>query len=411
MPAKRPHVGLVLTGGGARAAYQVGVLHAVAAMLPAHAPSPFDVMCGTSAGAINAAALAANATDFRLGVRRLVNVWKNMHAGHVYRADVLGIAACSVRWLASLVLSTVGARRPVSLLDNAPLQAMLAKHLDFPAIRRAIDAGALHAVAVTASGYTSGESISFYQGTASLEGWRRSRRVGVKTDLDVAHLMASSALPFVFPPVRIHREFFGDGSMRQMAPISPALHLGADRVLVVTVAATGQAPDPRVVTERSPSLAQIAGHALNSIFLDALEADLERLERINRTIALLNAAAGGVAHLVLKHVDCLVISPSEPLEQIALRHVRALPRSVRFFLRGIGAMRGSGSNLASYVLFERPFCRALMRLGYRDAMARREEIMAFLRAGHAPARVARVPAAPVAANDLHALERSAGVQG
>ena len=193
--------------------------------------------------------------------------------------------------------------------------------------------------------------------------------------------MASSALPFVFPPVRIHREFFGDGSMRQMAPMSPALHLGADRVLVVTVAATGQGASPRVVSERCPSLAQIAGHALNSIFLDALEADLERLERINRTIALLNAAAGGVAHLVLKHVDCLVISPSEPLEQIALRHVHALPRTVRFFLRGIGAMRRSGSNLASYVLFERPFCRALMRLGYRDAMARRDEILAFMRPG------------------------------
>jgi len=214
--------------------------------------------------------------------------------------------------------------------------------------------------------------------------------------------MASSALPFVFPPVRIHREFFGDGSMRQMAPISPALHLGADRVMVITVAATGQVASPRVVTERCPSLAQIAGHALNSIFLDALEGDLERLERINRTIGLLNAAAGGVAHLVLKHVDCLVISPSEPLEHIALRHVRALPRTVRVFLHGIGAMRRSGSNLASYVLFERPFCRALMQLGFRDAMARRDEIVAFLRAATAHAGVPR-PHPVAAANDSHDL--------
>lgn len=405
MAHKRPHVGLVLTGGGARAAYQVGVLRAIASMVPKGAPTPFDVLCGTSAGAINAAALAANAGDFRLGVRRLVNVWKNMHAGHVYRADLAGIAACSARWVASLVLGAIGARKPVSLLDNAPLQAMLARQLDLPAIRQSIDSGSLRAVAVTASGYTSGESISFFEAGPLVEGWRRSRRVGVKTQLDVAHLMASSALPFVFPPVRIHREFFGDGSMRQIAPISPALHLGADRVLVVTVAATGQSPSPRVVTERCPSLAQIAGHALNSIFLDALEADLERLERINRTIALLNAAAGGVAHLVLKHVDCLVISPSEPLEQIALRHVRALPRTVRAFLHGIGAMRRSGSNLASYVLFERPFCRALMRLGHRDAMARRDEIVAFLRAGSAQAGAPRPHVAPAAndPHDLHAL--------
>jgi NTE family protein len=402
MAYKRPHVGLVLTGGGARAAYQVGVLRAIAAMVPKGAPTPFDVLCGTSAGAINAAALAANAGDFRRGVRRLVNVWKNMHAGHVYRADLAGIAACSARWMASLVLGAIGAKKPVSLLDNAPLQAMLARQLDLSPIRQSLDSGSLRAVAVTASGYTSGESISFFEAGAAVEGWRRSRRVGVRTQLEVAHLMASSALPFVFPPVRIHREFFGDGSMRQIAPISPALHLGADRVLVVTVAATGETPRPRVVTERCPSLAQIAGHALNSIFLDALEADLERLERINRTIALLNAAAGGVAHLVLKHVDCLVISPSEPLEQIALRHVGALPRTVRAFLHGIGAMRRSGSNLASYVLFERPFCRALMRLGYRDAMARRDEIGAFLRAGtgHAVApRANRMPAA----NDPHEM--------
>ena len=376
---KRSKTGLVLTGGGARAAYQVGVLRAIAALLPQGAPSPFAVLAGTSAGAINAAALAADATNFRRGVRRLVNVWKNVHAGHVYRADVRGIASCGARWLAALLLGGLGSRNPVSLLDNAPLERLLANQLDFGGIRKSIDAGALTAVAVTCSGYTSGESISFFEGSAAVEGWRRSRRVGVRTELGVAHLMASAALPFVFPPVRIHREFFGDGSMRQIAPISPALHLGAERLLVVTVAATGQAASPRVVSERCPSLAQIAGHALNSIFLDALEADLERLERINRTIALLNAAAGGVAHLVLKHVDCLVIAPSEPLEQIALRHVRALPRPVRFFLRGIGAMRRSGSNLASYVLFERPFCRALMRLGYRDAMARRDEILAFLR--------------------------------
>ena len=402
MAHKRPHVGLVLTGGGARAAYQVGVLRAIAAIVPKGSPTPFDVLCGTSAGAINAAALAANASDFRLGVRRLVNVWKNMRAGDVYRADFAGIVACSVRWVASLLLAAIGARRPVSLLDNAPLQAMLARQLDLSAIRQSIDSGSLRAVAVTASGYTSGESISFFEAAPQIEGWRRSRRVGVKTQLDVAHLMASSALPFVFPPVRIHREFFGDGSMRQMAPISPALHLGADRVMVITVAATGQVASPRVVTERCPSLAQIAGHALNSIFLDALEGDLERLERINRTIGLLNAAAGGVAHLVLKHVDCLVISPSEPLEHIALRHVRALPRTVRVFLHGIGAMRRSGSNLASYVLFERPFCRALMQLGFRDAMARRDEIVAFLRAATAHAGVPR-PHPVAAANDSHDL--------
>lgn len=389
-PAAR-RTALVLTGGGARAAYQVGVLRAIASLLPPGSASPFGVLCGTSAGAINAAALAADASDFRRGVRRLTDVWKNLHAGDVYRADLLGIAACSSRWLSALVLGGSRSSHAVSLLDNAPLAGLLARKLDFGGIRRNVANGTLKAVGVTASGYTSGESISFFEAGDDVEGWRRARRVGVRTEIDIPHLVASSAIPFVFPPVRIHREYFGDGSMRQIAPISPALHLGADRILVITVAATQSGPAPRVPTDGCPSLAQIAGHALNSIFLDALEADLERLERINRTVGLVRAA-GSAAPLGLKHVDSFVIAPSEPLERIALRHVRALPRPVRFLLHGIGAMRRSGSNVTSYVLFERPYCRALMRLGYDDAMARREELARFLgvAATPAPARAAHV---------------------
>lgn len=381
MPAERvvrPKIGLVLTGGGAQAAYQVGVLRAIACLMPSGSPSPFKVVCGTSAGAVNAAAIAAGSLDFRLAVRRLVDVWKNFHAGDVYRADVRGIAGCGARWVAALLLGGLRKRNPVSLLDNAPLERLLQQRLDLSGIRHAINCGALSALGVTCSGYRSGESISFFEGDPSIAGWRRARRVGVRTKINVAHLMASAAIPFVFPPVRIHREFFGDGSMRQIAPLSPALHLGAERILVIAVAASVLGEAPRVAADGCPSLAEIAGHALNSIFLDALEADLERLARINRTVALMNAAAGGVASLVLKHVDSIVIAPSEPIEQIALRHLRALPRPVRFLLRGIGAMRRSGSNVASYVLFERPFCRALMRLGYNDAMARRDELTAFL---------------------------------
>jgi NTE family protein len=375
-PAAR-RTALVLTGGGARAAYQVGVLRAIASLLPPGSPTPFGVLCGTSAGAINAAALAADAADFRRAVRRLMDVWKNLHARDVYRSDVLGLAAGATRWLSAVLLGGSRSSQPVSLLDNAPLGELLARKLDLDGIRQNVASGALTAIGITASGYTSGESISFFEAADDVEGWRRARRVGVPTKIDIAHLIASSAIPFVFPPVRIHREFFGDGSMRQIAPISPALHLGADRILVITVAATQSAPAPRVASDGCPSLAQIAGHALNSIFLDALEADLERLERINRTVGAVRAS-GSSTPLGLKHVDSIVIAPSEPLERIALRHVRALPRPVRFLLRGIGATRRSGSNVTSYVLFERPYCRALMRLGYLDAMARRDELAHFL---------------------------------
>jgi NTE family protein len=390
----QPKIGLVLTGGGARAAYQVGVLRALAELVPKGAPSPFQIVCGTSAGAINATAIATDASNFRRAVRRLLTVWKNFHAGHVYRADVRGIAACGARWLAAVLLGGLGKHNPVSLLDNSPLAELLSRHYSFAGIEHSIDAGHLTALAITASSYGSGQSITFFEGVSTLEDWKRARRVGVRAQLDVRHLMASAAIPFIFPPVAIEEKYFGDGSMRQIAPISPSLHLGADRVLIVSVsrAPNGNTSPPR--REDCPSLAQIGGHALNSIFIDALDADLERLDRINRTVARIPLAADRAA-VNLKRVDYLLLSPSQELDQIAQRHVHALPWPVRFFLRGIGAMRRSGSNVASYVLFEKPFCRALIRLGYQDTMARRDEVRAFLGVGANMAAGARANAAPV----------------
>jgi len=366
---------LVLTGGGARAAYQVGVLRAIAQMVPRGAPTPFQVLCGTSAGAINAASLAADAGDFRRAVRRLIGVWKDFHASHVYRADLFGMARCACRWLLALVVGGLRETNPVSLLDNRPLATLLQHHHDSARVDHAIASGALTALAVTASGYSSGHSMSFFHGARGLEEWQRMRRVGVASRVEVEHLLASSAIPFMFPPIRIGREYFGDGSMRQTAPISPALHLGADRILVVAV--SRRADDDRVRSQGCPSLAHIAGHALNGFFTDGLEADLERLDRTNQAVAKIppSALANGVN---LKHVDYLVLSPSKALDQIAMRHLHALPWTVRYFLRGIGAMRRSGSNLASYVLFERPFCRELMQLGYEDTIARRHEVATFL---------------------------------
>lgn len=378
MPAGKDSKGktaLVLTGGGARAAYQVGVLRAIAEMLPRGAATPFQVVCGTSAGAINASCVAAGAHDFRRAVRRLVGVWRNFHACHVYRSDFVGMARCARRWLVALVVGGIRETNPVSLLDSGPLGELLHRHHDSHAIDRSIASGALTALAVTASGYSSGHSISFFHGERGLEEWQRARRVGIASRIEVEHLMASSAIPFMFPPKRIGHEYFGDGSMRQTAPISPALHLGADRILVVCV--SRRIAHDGVRSSGYPSLAHIAGHALNSLFNDGLEADLERLDRTNQAVAKIppSALANGIN---LKHVDCMVLSPSKALDQIAMRHLHALPWTVRYFLRGIGAMRRSGSNLASYILFERPFCRALMQLGYEDTVARRDEVAAFL---------------------------------
>lgn len=370
----KPRAGLVLTGGGARAAYQVGVIKAVRDLLGSPVKNPFPIVCGTSAGAINAASLAVYADDFSRAVASLLEVWENMHCDHVYRTDFPSILRSGARWLRSMTL--VSRNNPVSLLDNAPLRAMLEKSLDFRCIQAHIDSGALYAVCVTASGYTSGQSVSFFQGGSGLEGWERNQRIGAGVVLKLDYLMASSALPFIFPAVKVHREYFGDGSMRQIAPVSPALHLGADRVLIV---GTGRQTldQARARSSIYPSLAQIAGHALNSIFLDSLAVDIERLERINRTVRMIPPGQLEGSGLTLRPVRVLFITPSQPIERIAARFSRDLPASVRFILRPTGALSRAGSNLASYLLFEESFCRALIDLGYQDTLAREAEVKEF----------------------------------
>jgi NTE family protein len=372
----RPQIGLILSGGGARAAYQVGVLKAISGLLPRNAVNPFPIICGTSAGAINAAVLAVYAQCFREGVKRLSLVWKMFRADMVYRADARGILRSSAHWFAAMLLGGLGRYNPTSLLDSTPLEQLLKRYVPCEKIQDSIVAGALQALCITASGYTTGQAVSFFQGTADLKSWKRARRVGSATKISVAHLMSSAAIPLVFPAVKVNREYFGDGSMGQLAPISPALHLGADRVLVIGVRKPNQLEEPRQRAESYPSLAEVAGHLLNSIFLESLDADLERLQRINRTISLI--ADKDREKTPLRPVDVLVVSPSEDLGEIARSYARHLPRPVRFLLRGVGVHNRSGTSLLSYLLFERPYCRRLIALGYADTMQRKAEVLKFL---------------------------------
>jgi NTE family protein len=378
---RRPTVGLILAGGGARAAYQVGVLKAVAAMLPAGAPNPFPVLCGSSAGAINAAALAIYATRFHEGVRRLAYVWSRFRVDQVFRTDAREILANGLRWGTALMLGGLGRGNPRALLDRAPLRELLERRLPCARIQDAIEAGALRALGITCSGYDSGQSVSFYQGVPTIAPWKRARRLGCPAEITHDHLMASSALPFLFAAERINREYFGDGSMRQVAPLSPAIHLGAERLLIVGMRPEAPAAPARPGGDEYPSLAQIAGHTLNSIFFDNLETDLERLRRINRTVGLIPPERREQAEFGLRAVQPLLIAPSREPEQIAARHAHRLPRTIRFLLRGLGVHNRHGANLVSYLLFEADYCRELVALGYADAMMRRQELVEFLGVG------------------------------
>jgi NTE family protein len=371
---------LILSGGGARAAYQVGVLQALAEVLPDDCENPFPIICGTSAGAINALAIAAHKGNFKSAVNALAYMWQHLDIGQVYLhgwGDIVkGISYLGL----SLFNEGMGRRRPLSLLDNAPLWNLLGSKINFENLTHAIDSGKLLAVSISAMGYTSGHSVSFFQGDPALQGWSRYRRSGVATQLRLEHLLASSAIPTIFPAVRINREYFGDGALRQLAPISPALHLGADALFVVGVSGNRSAPkaNRRVPHRHSPSMGQIIGHLFNSAFVDALEGDLEHMQRMNELLQLIPEDVRMKEGIVLRPVDNMVISPSYPIDGIAGRNVRYLPKSLRFFLRAIGATaKGGGATAASYLLFSNEFITELMALGREDTLAEADNIRKF----------------------------------
>lgn len=363
---------LVLTGGGARAAYQVGVLKAIAECYPRGQAIPFPILCGTSAGAINATGLACYASCFHLGVRKLEYVWRHLRTEQVLRLQAGRVLGHSLKRVL-LGLAGKPSQTRLSLFDNSPLERLLEKLIDFQRIDNNLLYGALEVLAITASNYGTGDSTTFFQGRPYHQPWARAGRSGRASIIATPHLLASSALPFVFKPCKLQNHYFGDGSIHQLNPLSPAIHLGANRILIVSLASDDT---EQGMLSGDPSSSDIAGHLLDTIFTDALTSDIERLQRINSTLRLVPERKRD--QLTLRPIDNLVLKPSRNLDDLTRHHFHRLPFNIRGLLRLFGVNAGDATGLASFLLFEQEYCRELIELGYQDTRQRLDEVCAFL---------------------------------
>ncbi len=379
MPSDPPNTpavpALVLTGGGARSSYQVGVLKAVSELLPQQ-PNPFRIILGTSAGAVAASVLATRAAHWHEAIAAIEHVWANFHVGQVFHVGRRQMLRAGAHWALSLLSGGLLLKMPRSLFDNTPLRELLTREVRWRGIGRSLRGGHLDALALCSPGYGTARSVASFEGRDDKKEWSRRNHVGRRARLTLSHLMGSLSVPLLFPPERIGDEYYGDGAMRQMAPLSPALHLGANRLLVVGMRGTagGGVSKRRSAPEAAPSPGQLFGYALDNLFTDQIYSDLEQINRVNEILRVAPQLAPE-AHLV-EGVNFL--TPTEDPRQVAARHLDAMPPALRSLLRVMGASDSAGAQLASYLMFEGDYTREMIALGYRDAMAQGDEIRELL---------------------------------
>ncbi len=390
--------GLVLTAGGARGAYQAGVLKRLGELRAFRdRPSPFAIVSGASAGAINGAMVAAGSDNLGDATRQLATLWSRLELGQVVRADAWSLGRGAAGLLRDLTLGgLLGSTVTHGLLDATPLYEFLARSMPLAGVTDAIRRGHLYALAVSATSYHSGRSFTFVQGRPGHPVWVKSRRVVLPVEIGPEHVCASAAIPIVFPPVRIRSAagnlWFGDGGLRLVTPFSPAIRLGASRIFAVGIrssrAAQALSAEEVGLSETlagggipCPPLAQICGVFLNAIFLDHIDSDLDHLRRMNELILAYGggaAPAGGLQE-PMRLIEPLVVAPSEDLAMVAQRYAHRMPRMVRYLMDGLGTPDAQSADLMSYLLFDGAYTRALIDIGYRDTHARIDEIEEFLR--------------------------------
>jgi NTE family protein len=389
-PARPPCIGLVCTGGGARAAYQAGVLRGIAE-LRAFPKVPFEILTGVSAGAINCTALAGDADmDFEAATQALWEYWENVKTEDVFKTDFVSLLGIGSRWIRDLSMGGLFKSSHVTnLLDTAPLRGFLRSKIRFDRFRAHIEAGRIKGVAVSATNYFSGTAVTFFDGAPEIAPWYRSTRIAMREALTLEHVMASAAIPVFFPPVRLSGSYYGDGCVRLTAPLSPAIHMGSDRVLAIGIRHFREQTTTqflnKTVYAQEISLGDITGVLLNAVFLDSLETDLERVTRINRTVQGLSQAQKEAHPDHLREIPILAIKPSRDLGTLASEQFDRFPKTLRHLLRGLGASDEKGWDLLSYLAFEGAYTKRLLQLGFEDALNQKEKILAILD----PAPVAR----------------------
>lgn len=376
------NLGLALTGGGARAAYQVGAIQALSEMINGKA-SPFSIITGVSAGAINGAYLMSRADDFSIAAQGLWDLWSNLHSERIYRSDATAVAKLGSKWLRTVGMGSMFEEKKANyLLNTDPLRELLKQELHLDRLPQFFKSGVLRGASFSATSYWTGTAISFFDGIEELKPWTRSTRMGVRQSLRLEHVMASSAIPVFFPPEKLEAGQFGDGCIRLTSPLSPAIHLGADKIIAIgiryfrtleqTVQMNHQPP-----TRDDLTIAEIGGVLLNAVFLDSLDTDIERMERINRTLDLIPPEKRKES-ASLKQIPVMALRPSQDLGQLAKGTLHEFPTLIRFLLRGVGAKEDKGWDLLSYLAFEKVYTTQLLELGYDDTIRRRDEILRFV---------------------------------